>query len=101
MLALDEVEEVTRCVDRTERRAGVTSDTARFVVTESEGQMSDKSSGVSSGIGFPGLLTVAFIVLKLCGVITWSWWWVWSPLWIGVVGVVVAALAAFIFISFK
>jgi hypothetical protein len=24
----------------------------------------------------------ALIVLKLTGVITWSWWWVVSPLWI-------------------
>lgn len=30
----------------------------------------------------PSLLLVAFIVLKLTGVITWSWWWVLSPLWI-------------------
>lgn len=36
----------------------------------------------SDGIGFTDLLTVAFIVLKLCGVIAWSWWWVLSPLWI-------------------
>jgi len=28
------------------------------------------------------LLLVAFIVLKLLGVIDWSWWWVLSPLWI-------------------
>lgn len=28
------------------------------------------------------LLTIAFIVLKLCEVISWSWWWVLSPLWI-------------------
>ena len=34
------------------------------------------------GVGFSGLLTIAFIVLKLCNVITWSWWWVLSPLWI-------------------
>ena len=40
------------------------------------------SSSSSAGIGFPGLLTVAFVVLKLCGVINWSWWWVLSPLWI-------------------
>jgi len=42
------------------------------------------SSGSSAGggIGFSGLLTIAFIVLKLCGVINWSWWWVLSPLWI-------------------
>jgi Transmembrane Fragile-X-F protein len=29
------------------------------------------------------LALIAFIVLKLAGVITWSWWWVLSPLWIG------------------
>lgn len=36
----------------------------------------------TGGIGFSGLLTVAFIVLKLTAVIDWSWWWVASPLWI-------------------
>jgi hypothetical protein len=36
----------------------------------------------SSGIGFTGLLTIVFIVLKLVGVISWSWVWVLSPLWI-------------------
>lgn len=36
----------------------------------------------SGGIGFGGLLTLVFITLKLCKVITWSWWWVLSPLWI-------------------
>ncbi len=40
------------------------------------------SSSSSSGIGFTGLLTVAFVVLKLTGYITWSWWWVLSPMWI-------------------
>ena len=43
------------------------------------------SSSSSSGIGFTGLLTVAFIVLKLTGYITWNWVWVLSPLWIGAV----------------
>lgn len=27
------------------------------------------------------LLGVAFVVLKLCGVIDWSWWWVTAPMW--------------------
>lgn len=44
--------------------------------------MSKTSSSSSGGIGFAGLLTIAFIVLKLTGVITWSWWWVLSPIWI-------------------
>ena len=30
--------------------------------------------------GFGALLTIAFIILKLCGIITWSWFWVLSPL---------------------
>lgn len=35
-----------------------------------------------NGIGFAGLLAIVFIVLKLCGVISWSWLWVLSPIWI-------------------
>ena len=30
-----------------------------------------------------GVLLVVFIILKLIGVIAWSWLWVLSPLWIG------------------
>ena len=35
-----------------------------------------------NGVGFCGLLTITFIVLKLCGVINWSWIWVLAPMWI-------------------
>ena len=42
-----------------------------------------KSSNNSS-VGFSGLLTIVFITLKLTNYIDWSWWWVLSPLWIGV-----------------
>ena len=37
----------------------------------------------NSGIGMGGLLFLVFLVLKLCNVIDWSWWWVTCPLWIG------------------
>lgn len=37
---------------------------------------------VNVGGLFSTLLTVAFIVLKLCHVIEWSWLWVLAPLWI-------------------
>jgi cell division protein FtsW (lipid II flippase) len=40
---------------------------------------------------FTTLLLIAFIVLKLCKVIDWSWWWVLSPAWIPL------ALAIFFF----
>jgi len=36
----------------------------------------------AGGIGFCGLLAVAFIVLKLTGVINWSWLWVLAPIWV-------------------
>lgn len=35
------------------------------------------------GIGFFGILELIFITLKLCNIITWSWLWVLSPIWIG------------------
>ena len=44
--------------------------------------MADTNSSTSGGIGFAGALTILFIGLKLGHVITWSWWWVLSPLWI-------------------
>lgn len=56
----------------------------------------------SGGIGFVGLLTIVFIVLKLTGYIAWSWWWVLSPLWITplawVAFVIVAAIIAGIYV---
>ena len=44
--------------------------------------MENRNASGAGGIGFAGLLTIVFIVLKLTHVITWSWWWVLSPLWI-------------------
>ena len=40
------------------------------------------------GLGIVSVLTIAFIVLKLLGVIRWSWIWVLSPIWISAVIVV-------------
>ena len=34
-------------------------------------------------MGIIGILGIIFIVLKLCGVIKWSWLWTLSPFWIG------------------
>lgn len=44
--------------------------------------MSSNNNSSSAGIGFWGLLTIAFIVLKLTKTIAWSWWWVLAPIWI-------------------
>lgn len=53
--------------------------------------MSNNNSS-NGGIGFCGLLTIAFIVLKLTNYIDWSWWWVLSPLWIPFIIVIVVVL---------
>jgi membrane protein YdbS with pleckstrin-like domain len=62
--------------------------------------MANSSSSSSGGIGFTGLLTIVFIVLKLTKYIDWSWWWVLSPIWIGaaiaLVFVLVAVLAVIV-----
>ena len=36
----------------------------------------------SSGLGLGSILFIIFLVLKLTNNINWSWWWVFSPLWI-------------------
>jgi hypothetical protein len=33
-------------------------------------------------VSFANLLAVAFVILKLVGVIEWSWLWVLAPIWI-------------------
>ena len=35
-----------------------------------------------TGISWLSVLGIVFIVLKLTGTITWSWWWVLAPIWI-------------------
>jgi membrane protein YdbS with pleckstrin-like domain len=56
----------------------------------------NSNNSSSSGIGFTGLLTVAFVVLKLCGVIAWSWWWVLSPIWITILLIIAIVVLAVI-----
>lgn len=60
--------------------------------------MAEKKSSASGDIGVTGLLQVAFIVLKLCNVINWSWWWVFAPSW-GTLAFVVLIFAAVVVIS--
>jgi fatty acid desaturase len=45
--------------------------------------MTNEKTTVYRGPSFVTLLAILFIALKLIGVITWSWWWVLSPIWIG------------------
>ena len=62
--------------------------------------MKEEKKVSGAGIGFCGPLTIVFIVLKLIGVIGWSWLWVLSPLWIpvavSILFIGIALLAAWI-----
>lgn len=53
-----------------------------------------------------GLIFIIFIILKLTNVITWSWWWITSPLWLPIaigLGILflagLAVLLAIIFVA--
>lgn len=62
--------------------------------------MSENNSNASSGISGLSVLGIVFIVLKLVGVIDWSWWWVTVPFWGGaaliigilLIGLIIAAV---------
>ena len=50
----------------------------------------------SDGVGLMWVLFIVFLVLKLCKVIEWSWWWVFSPLWIVTAFIVLIIIVAYI-----
>ena len=54
--------------------------------------------GVAGGISADSLLLLAFIVLKLCGVIGWSWPVVLLPTFIGA-GLFIIAFVAVVFFN--
>lgn len=58
--------------------------------------MSENKSSGGFATSVPFILFVVFLVLKLCKVISWSWLWVFSPLWIGAIIGVVAFIILFI-----
>ena len=47
--------------------------------------MSRNGNDGKTGLGVADVLLIIFIVLKLCGLISWSWVWVLSPLWISII----------------
>lgn len=47
-------------------------------------------------INLPVGLFLVFLVLKLTSVITWSWWWIFCPLWFGFAFLIGAAVIVFV-----
>ena len=62
--------------------------------------MEKKTEIRTVGFGFFDALAILFITLKLCGVISWSWLWVLSPIWIQLV-VLVTAIVVMVVIAVK
>lgn len=54
------------------------------------------NNNVAGGIGIFDVLGIIFIVLKLGGIIEWSWIWVLSPFWIGLCLAVILIIIAVI-----
>ena len=49
----------------------------------------------SNGVGCLGVVLIVFVVLKLCGLIQLSWFWVLSPLWINILIAVIVAIVTY------
>ena len=60
-----------------------------------------KNNNTNIGISGTTLLQIVFIVLKLCGVINWSWGWVLAPLWMTTAVVVIVLVVFFIWVHMK
>ena len=54
-----------------------------------------------SSIGLPTIVFVVFLILKLCNIIDWSWWWVTAPIWIPIAAVGVFYLLVMILYFFS
>lgn len=51
----------------------------------------------SKGLSFLSVLTLIFVIAKILGFVSWSWWLVFSPLWISAIaGVIVIGVMLFI-----
>ena len=47
------------------------------------------------------ILTIMFVVLKIVGIIKWSWIWVFSPLWISIIIGLLVLLVFWIWLSLR
>lgn len=51
---------------------------------------------LDTGTLFLELMFLMFLGLKIAGLINWSWWWVFAPVWVPLLLVVVVIGVAFI-----
>ena len=56
--------------------------------------MSNPMNSASVGLGFVGVLTIVFVVLKITKVLCWSWWWVLAPVWVSAIIIIIITILA-------
>ena len=61
----------------------------------------NNNSTVTTSFPIASILTIVFVVLKLTNVISWSWWWVVSPLWIPLGLIAILFVVVFVFLLIK
>lgn len=66
------------------------------IIDMSSNRRSNGSGATGGGLGLGSVLTIVFVVLKLVGVINWSWLWVLSPLWISIALTLIILAVAFV-----
>lgn len=49
----------------------------------------------------PALISIVFATLRLCGIVSWSWWLVTSPLWIVAALAILIGCIVWIVVSYK
>lgn len=59
--------------------------------------MSKNAKTTTTSISLLGVLQIIFIVLKLCGLIDWSWWKVFIPMWIDI-GIIAVFLLLYLIV---
>jgi len=63
------------------------------------GKFMESTQPNNGGIGCFTVIQIVFLILKLAGLVNWSWWWIWAPTLIplGIFGLVALwVLCAFI-----
>lgn len=63
--------------------------------------MEKRNPSPATGLSLPVVVFVVFLILKLTNLVTWSWWWITSPLWIVAALVVVLAVISFCVLAFR
>lgn len=60
--------------------------------------MANQTAGTTAGLSIPSVVFIVFLTLKLAKVITWSWWWVTSPLWLMAIVILLSIIVTVCFL---